>query len=198
MWDSAEPLAMDLEQKAQLESWVRARSTPQKIVLRSRICLLAHAGHGNRQIALQLNTSRPTVLLWRDRFAAAGVAGLEHEPPRKASSQRLEDGLIKKIVDTTLQTTPPAATHWSTRTLEHFHKRYSFTKTGRWGKVWPCERSLFQSANESSTFTNRAKAPLKLLSSPVSVWRPCAECVNTSRPGAPWNRKPTCADARRC
>ena len=55
--------------------------------------------------------------------------------------------------------------------LEHFHKRYSFTKTGRWGKVWPCERSLFQSANESSTFTNRAKAPLKLLSSPVSVWR---------------------------
>ncbi len=108
---------MDPEQKAQLESWVRARSTPQKIVLRSRICLLAHAGHGNRQIARQLNTSRPTVLLWRDRFAASGVAGLEHEPPRQASSQRLEDSLIKKIVDTTLQTTPPAATHWSTRTL---------------------------------------------------------------------------------
>ena len=117
MWDSAEPLAMDPEQMAQLESWVRARSTPQKIVLRSRICLLAHEGHGNRQIARQLSTSRPTVLLWRDRFAASGVAGLEHEPSRKASSQRLEDRLIKKIVDTTLQTTPPAATHWSTRTL---------------------------------------------------------------------------------
>ena len=94
MWDSAEPLAMDSEQKAQLESWVRARATPQKIVLRSRICLLAHEGHGNRQIARQLSTSRPTVLLWRDRFAASGVAGLEHEPPRKASSQRLEDTLI--------------------------------------------------------------------------------------------------------
>jgi len=87
-------LAMDPEQKAQLESWVRARATPQKIVLRSRICLLAHEGHGNRQIARQLSTSRPTVLLWRDRFAASGVAGLEHEPPRKASSQRLEDTLI--------------------------------------------------------------------------------------------------------
>lgn len=117
MWDSADPLAMDWEQKAQLESWVRARATPQKIVLRSRICLLAHEGHGNRQIARQLSTSRPTVLLWRNRFAASGVAGLEHEPPRQASRQRLEDSLIKRIVDTTLQTTPPDATHWSTRTL---------------------------------------------------------------------------------
>src|SRR5208283_248875 len=67
--------------------------------------------------ARQLNTSRPTVLLWSERFVTSGVAGLEHEPPRKASSQRLGGKLIKKIVDTTLQTTPPAATHWSTRTL---------------------------------------------------------------------------------
>ena len=120
MWDSARPLDMDPAQRAQLEAWVRAPATPQKIVLRSCICLLAHSGLGNRQIARQLNTSRPTVLLWRERFAQAGVPGLEHEPPRKASSQRLEPALIKRIVETTLQSTPPAATHWSTRTLgEH-------------------------------------------------------------------------------
>ncbi|MGA3269254.1 MAG: helix-turn-helix domain-containing protein, partial [Verrucomicrobiota bacterium] len=70
-----------------------------------------------RQIARRLNTSRPTVLLWRERFAEPGVAGLEHEPPRRASRQRLNEAVIKQIVDTTLQTTPPAATHWSTRTL---------------------------------------------------------------------------------
>lgn len=117
MWDSAQPLAMAPEQKFQLEAWIKAPLTPQKIVLRSRICLLAHEGIGNRQIARQLNTSRPTVLLWRERFAQSGVAGLEHEPPRKASTQRLDDELIKTIVDTTLQTTPADATHWSTRTL---------------------------------------------------------------------------------
>ena len=105
------------EQKTQLEAWIKAPLTPQKIVLRSRICLLAYEGMGNRQIARQLNTSRPTVLLWRKRFAQSGVAGLEHEPPRQASSQRLNEELIKKIVDTTLQTTPAAATHWSTRSL---------------------------------------------------------------------------------
>jgi transposase len=117
MWNSAQALPMTIEQEQQLESWVRAPSTPQKIVLRSRICLLAHQGVGNRQIARRLNTSRPTVLLWRERFTQSGVVGLEHEPPRQSSSQRLDETLVKKIVDTTLQTTPPAATHWSTRTL---------------------------------------------------------------------------------
>lgn len=117
MWESAQSLAMAPEQKTQLEAWIHAPLTPQKVVLRSRICLLAHEGIGNRQIARQLNTSRPTVLLWRERFAASGVAGLEHEPPRKPSAQRLDEELIKKIVDTTLQTTPADATHWSTRSL---------------------------------------------------------------------------------
>lgn len=117
MWDSARSLKMDAEQRAQLEAWVRAPTTPQKIVLRSRICLLAHAGLGNRQIARQLNTSRPTVLLWGKRVARAGAPGLEHESPRKASSQRLDEAWIQRMVDTTLQTTPPDATHWSTRTL---------------------------------------------------------------------------------
>lgn len=108
---------MEPDQKAQLEAWVRAPSTPQKIVLRSRICLLAHSGKSNRQIALELSTSRPTVLLWRDRFADAGTPGLEHEPPRGESGQRLGADMVKQIVDTTLQTTPKDATHWSTRTL---------------------------------------------------------------------------------
>jgi len=108
---------MTAAQKQQLESWVRAPSTPQKIVLRSRICLLAQQGMGNCQIARRLHTSRPTVLLWRERFAQSGVVGLEHEPPRQPSTQRLDETLVKKIVDTTLQTPPPAATHWSTRTL---------------------------------------------------------------------------------
>ncbi len=117
MWQPAECLAMSVEQKNQLENWVRAPSTPQKIVLRARICLLAHEGLPNRRIAQDLNTSRPTVILWRNHFLKAGVAGLEHEPPRKISSQRTEEDQIKAIVETTLHTKPEDATHWSCRTL---------------------------------------------------------------------------------
>lgn len=117
MWKIAQALPMTSEQKLQLEAWVRAPSTPQKIILRSRICLMAGEGIGNRQIAHHLGISRPTVLLWRGRFVQAGPPGLEHEPSRQASAQRLDNQLVKKIIDSTLQTTPKDATHWSTRTL---------------------------------------------------------------------------------
>src|SRR5213592_3630151 len=92
------------EQKNQLENWVQAPSTPQKIVLRARICLLAHEGLPNRRIAQQLKTSRPTVILWRNHFLKGGVAGLEHEPARKTSSQRTKNDQIKAIVEATLHT----------------------------------------------------------------------------------------------
>ena len=91
MWQSADSLPLSEEEKHQLESWVEAPSTPQKIVLRARICLLAHEGLSNRQIAQQLQTSRSTVILWRNHFLKGGVAVLEHEPARKTSSQRTKD-----------------------------------------------------------------------------------------------------------
>jgi len=105
------------EQKRTLETWVRTRATPQKIVLRSRICLLAHEGRPNQQIAQQLKTSRPTVLLWRERFHQAGPAGLAEDASHGASPQRLEEAQVKAVVEATLHTTPPDATHWTTRTM---------------------------------------------------------------------------------
>ena len=117
MWQAANSLPMTFEQKNQLEYWVRAPSTPQKIVLRARICLLAYGGLPNRRIAQALKTTRPTVLLWRKHFLKAGAAGLEHEPPRKISAQRTEEDQIKAIVNATLHTKPDDATHWSCRTL---------------------------------------------------------------------------------
>jgi transposase len=116
-WNPADFLPMTVEQKQQLERWVQAPSTPQKIVLRARICLLAHEGLPNRRIARQLKTSRPTVILWRGHFARAGVAGLEREPSRKPSFQRLKESKVKAIVEATLQSKPADATHWSCRTL---------------------------------------------------------------------------------
>lgn len=104
-------------QQLQLEQWVKAGSTPQKVVLRARICLMAHAGLANQRIAQELKTSRPTVILWRKHFSNLGVAGLEHEPSRRPSAQRLKEDQVKAIVQATLQSKPAAATHWSSRTL---------------------------------------------------------------------------------
>lgn len=117
MWKPKEPLKMSKEQKEVLEKWVRAGTSPQRIVLRSRTCLLAAEGKSNNAIALQLNTSRPTVLLWRSRFEKKGVEGLTVNAPHGPSKKRLSDKKVREIVETTLHSTPRDATHWSTRTL---------------------------------------------------------------------------------
>lgn len=108
---------MSAEHAKTLEAWVRAKTTPQRTVLRARICLLAAQGHSNNAIAKQLKTSRPTVLLWRARFAQHGPAGLAEDAPHGRSTQALPAAKVKAIVHATLHTTPPDATHWSTRTM---------------------------------------------------------------------------------
>jgi transposase len=64
-----------------------------------------------------LGVSRPTVQLWRERFLALRVAGLEKDAPRPGRRPRISEGQIRAVLEATLYTTPPAATHWSTRTM---------------------------------------------------------------------------------
>jgi transposase len=86
-------------------------------VQRARIILLAAAGRPNAAIAREVGMSRPTVLLWRERFARGGVPGLSYEKPRPGRKPAIGPDKIKAVVDATLQTTPPAATHWSVRKM---------------------------------------------------------------------------------
>jgi transposase len=117
MWEKANLLPMTEEQRTTLETWVRAKTTPQRTVLRARICLLAADGLSNNAIAARLSTSRPTVIQWRKRFEEQGSPGLAEDAPHGLSPQALPLARVKVIVDATLHTTPPDATHWSTRTM---------------------------------------------------------------------------------
>jgi len=110
-------LLMNAEQKRTLEAWTRAKTTPQRVVLRSRICLLAAEGMSQCAIAKALGTSRPTVMLWTARFEAQGPRGLAEDAPHGPSTRRLNARKVRSIVEATLHTTPPGATHWSTRMM---------------------------------------------------------------------------------
>jgi len=103
--------------KKSIEAWIRAKKTPQKIVLRSNICLLAAEGIGHSDIAKRLNTSRPTVILWINRFKEKGLSGLSEDAPHGPSPKRLNMEKVEAIVEATLHTKPKDATHWSTRTM---------------------------------------------------------------------------------
>jgi len=121
MWDTCEALAITEEQREVLQTWIAARNSPQKVVFRSRIVLAAAGGMSNNRIAQELKTSRPTVILWRDRFSKAGPAALIDDAAGRGRPRQIPAAKVKKIVEATLHTTPKAATHWSVRTMAQVH-----------------------------------------------------------------------------
>jgi transposase len=117
MWSVAEPLPISVEQKRTLETWIQARNTPQKVAFRARIVLLAAGGQPNRRIAHELKTSRPTVILWRERFLEGGPVALTEDEPGRGRKPSLAAAKVKQIVEATLHSHPANATHWSVRTM---------------------------------------------------------------------------------
>ena len=108
---------MTEEQRKTLEAWVRAKKTHQRIVLRSRICLLAAQGTSHNTIGKRLNTTRTTVLLWTNRFREQGFTGLSEDASHGPSARRYDAEKVKTIIESTLHTTPLDSTHWSTRMM---------------------------------------------------------------------------------
>ena len=117
MFTPAVPVPLDNPQKQQLERLARAGSTPQKLARRCQIILLSHSGLANLAISRELGISRSTVLAVRGAFHKGGVDALRRDKLRQRSKPRLTAAMEQRIVEATLKTTPPAATHWSTRTL---------------------------------------------------------------------------------
>ena len=123
MFATAAPLAVNAEEKRELESLVRNGNSPQRVALRCRLLLLAHQGIANHAIAQRLNVSRPTILALRAAFARNGIAAVTGVRKRKRRARVLTPELEQKILDTTLQTRPgDGSTHWSVRMLaKHLH-----------------------------------------------------------------------------
>ena len=113
----ATPITLSAEETTALETWTRGRSLPMRVVERARIVRLAADGKQNQEIARELGVSRPTVQLWRQRFLALRLAGLEKDAPRPGRIPRISAKKIRAVVEATLHTTPPNATHWSTRSM---------------------------------------------------------------------------------
>jgi transposase len=118
---AAAALTLSAPERRRLLELARHRSTPQSIVLRTRIVLGAGDGVANRQLARNLQTSVPTVLLWRRRFETDGLAGILEDRPRPGRPKQISADQEAAIVEATLKTKPKDATHWSVRTLAKAH-----------------------------------------------------------------------------
>jgi len=65
---------------SQLTAWVRAGTTPQRLVRRARLILGSAAGLGSRALAQHERMSRTTVRRWLARFVARRCDGLQDRP----------------------------------------------------------------------------------------------------------------------
>ena len=101
--------------ETRLTRLTRATTVRSGLAVRARIVLLAASGMSNAGIAARVGVSRPTVIGWRERYQAKGIAGLD-DAPRSGRPRTIDH---RKIVTATL-TPPPkklGVTHWSSRLL---------------------------------------------------------------------------------
>lgn len=100
-----------------MEQWIRAGSTPQQVVLRSRIIVAAAQGQSDKAIGAALMVRRETAALWRRRVREQGIGCVWEIAPGRGRRPRYTASNVSQWVDATLQTKPAGATHWSTRSL---------------------------------------------------------------------------------
>ena len=110
----APTISLTDEHQRELAQLARSGRTSVRLALRARIVLLAAQGLQNKDIAVQLGIGRVQVARWRERYLELGLRGIERDLPRGAPAVKVD---VAKLVELTTQSTPEAATHWSTRKM---------------------------------------------------------------------------------
>jgi transposase len=98
--------------KAKLEAIVRRASSPQALVRRARIVLLAHAGRPGSRIAAELGCTVNTVRKWRRRFARGGVPALS-DRPRSGRPEVYGPNVRLRIVAVATSVPPEGTSVWT-------------------------------------------------------------------------------------
>ena len=109
-------LELSEEQRTILQGWTRRRKTAQALAMRARIILRAAEGLTATAIGIETKACIQTVSKWWRRFDERGLDGLLDEA-RPGQPRKLSDAQIEQVIVRTLESKPPAATHWSTRTM---------------------------------------------------------------------------------
>ena len=119
--NTAERIIFTPQEEATINRWSQGKSFPLRLIQRAQIIQLAAQGIFSHDIAKRLNISRPTVQLWRERFLAFRLSGLEKDAPRPGRLPKIRHKKVMTIVNAAIHTTPSDATHWSTRSMAKAH-----------------------------------------------------------------------------
>jgi transposase len=115
-------LAVRDQDRVELERRSRTKAEPARVAQRARIVLLSEQGLSGPVIAETVGCSEPTVVLWRQRYAERGLAGLDDAPRPGGPVTVMTPEVTAQVLADTV-TPPPESlqaqgvTHWSARRL---------------------------------------------------------------------------------
>ena len=109
--------SLHLQQKQELEQWLRLPGLAPQMVVRCLIVLAAAEGHSDSAIARDLKVNRRTVRLWRTRCATQGLAVLWEIAPGRGRKAIYSPNGIQSLVETARPTHPGGKTPWTCREL---------------------------------------------------------------------------------
>ena len=117
MPNTSRAIKLEAAERTQIEQWEASHGTPQQVAIRCRIILRALAGQDNVGIAAELEVSRPTVQLWRQRVREQGIGEVWKIAPGRGRKPRYDQVKRAAMVEATLQSKPAGMTHWSCRLM---------------------------------------------------------------------------------
>lgn len=102
--------------RTELHTYLRKRSLPASVAMRMRIVLMLDEGASYHDVQEKLDTTAPTISLWKRRYRQEGIVGLATFHPGQPA-KKLTTQLRARILAKTQQPPPDGATHWSLRKM---------------------------------------------------------------------------------
>lgn len=114
----APPILLTDQQRCELSAAAASRTASVRFARRAKMILLAADGKQDTQVAAEVGVRRQAVARWRRRFLDSGIDGIAKDAPRGGRGRSARtDAKVRAIIERTTRTTPPNATHWSTRSM---------------------------------------------------------------------------------
>ena len=110
------PLVLSAQEREYLERQVRRHRVARSLSERCRVILRCADGLASKDVAAELGHHEHTVGKWRRRFLKDRCDGLLDEA-RPGRPRTIADDQVAAVIERTLRTAPPDATHWSIRSM---------------------------------------------------------------------------------
>jgi transposase len=175
MIPKATVIRLDRKTRSELEGWLRASTTEQRMVRRARIVLLAADGWASRAIAREVGVMTGVVSVWRTRFAASGIDGLK-DKPRPGAKAIYTAATGKRILAVLDRPVPKGRARWTCELVaealgdvdvnyvRRFLRKQKIDLAGR--KSW-CESVMSKTCLRHGIPSSPPRLPMWS----VSIWR---------------------------